>query len=117
LIADCAFYSEQLREVKQLKIHAVLLNLWQSALLLTGENSFDGSFTGDVVKESKALSEAGDFEAYLFVAINRMFMYVAFVLGEHTLVYESLKKTEMDKGGYEKVFPGIAGTPSNECRG
>jgi predicted ATPase len=110
LIADCAFYSDQLREVKQLKIHAVLLNLWQTALFLTGENTFDGTFTGDIVKEAKVLSDAGDFEAYLFVAINRVFMYVAFVLGEHKLVYGSIKKTEMDNGGYEKVFPGIAGT-------
>jgi predicted ATPase len=108
LIADCAFYSEQLREVKQLRILAVLLNLWQTSLFLTGENSFDGTFTGDIVKQEKALSEAGDFEAYLFVAIHRVLMYVSFVFGEHKAVYEYIMKTDMHKGGYEKGTVGFA---------
>jgi hypothetical protein len=109
LIADCAFYAEQLREVKMFKILALLKNLWQSALFLSGVNEFDGTLTGEIVQQAPELAGAGDFHDYLFLAIHRSLMYVQFALGKHRLVYESIKKTEMDNNGYEKGFPGIAG--------
>jgi hypothetical protein len=102
LIADCAFYSEQLREVKQLRIMAVVRILWQAALHLSGDNPFDGTLTGDIVQQEKDLSEAGDYEAYLCTSMLRMLMYVQFVLGAHDLVHQSIMKTDMHKGGYEK---------------
>jgi predicted ATPase len=102
LVADCSFYCDQLRDVKQLRIMAVIRVLWQSALHLSGENSFDGTLTGDIVQQEKELREAGDYEAYLCTSMLRMLMYVQFVLGTHHLVHQSILKTDMHKGGYEK---------------
>jgi hypothetical protein len=109
LIGDCAFYAAQFREVKMFKILALLRNLWQTALFLSGANEFDGTFTGDIVRQEPELAVAGDFRDYLWIAIHRTLMYTQFVLGNHKLVYESIKNTEMDNNGYEKGFPGIAG--------
>jgi hypothetical protein len=109
LEADCSFYAQQLREVNMNRILTVMKNTWQAVLFLTGANSFDGSFAGDVVHEERDLAAAGDFRYQLFLSIYRFLMYVQFLLGRHNLVYESIKKTAMDKCSYEKANPSISG--------
>lgn len=109
LKADCAYYAEQLKDVKQLKILAVLLNLWQCILHLTGENSFDGTMTGDVVQQEQALQGAGEDYDRLHAAYLRLAMYVGYMLGDHAAVDAAIRNTSMHKGYYEKMFPGIFG--------
>ena len=109
LKADCAFYADQLREVKQLNILTTLLVLWQCVLHLTGENTFRGTVTGEIVSQERILEEAVQDYEYQFGGLYRMLMYVAFVCDEHEIVYLAMKKSEMDKGYFEKIFPGISG--------
>ena len=78
-------------------------------LHLTGHDPFTGTLTGEVLDQEKALREAKEGFEHLFAAIYRIQMYLAFVLGEHELVYQSIQKTNMDKGYYEQKFPGILG--------
>lgn len=104
--ADCEFYAEQLREVKQLKMQ--LLHVWQACRNLSGEDPFNGSLSGAVMQQDEFLDEAKHDRAHQFVAIYRLVMYLAFVFGDHQLVYDCIKMTKMDKGAYEKAMPGMA---------
>jgi hypothetical protein len=83
---------------------------WQVALFLTGANSFDGALTGDVVNEKTELAAASDAsERYqILMSTYRALMYAQFMLGQHKLVYETVRKTRMNKGGYEKQATGLA---------
>jgi hypothetical protein len=110
LLEDYAHYTKFIRDANQTKILAVIVNLWQAILFLTGQNEFTGPLTGDVVNQDAALFEVAeeDFN-YLFFAIYRMQMYVAFVLGKHLMVYQSIVRTGFCEGAYERIFPGILG--------
>jgi hypothetical protein len=108
LAADCAFYSPVLYEVKQLHIHQILLNLWQTVLLLAGKNAYDGTLTGEIVQQRALLSKE-PVEEHFAANIYRMQLYLAFVFGEHRLVHSTILATGADKGYFEKTFPGIAG--------
>jgi predicted ATPase len=107
MAADLSFYTEQLREVKQLHIRLINLFLWQAILHLTGENPFMGTLTGDILEQEQDLADM-DVE-WIFASAHRMQMYVAFVFDNHRAVYDSMKKTNFMKGFYEKIFPGIIG--------
>jgi predicted ATPase len=107
MMADLAFYTEQLREVKQLHIRLINLFLWQAILHLTGENPFMGTLTGDILEQEQDLADM-DVE-WIFASAHRMQMYVAFVFDNHRVVYDSMRKTNFMKGFYEKIFPGIVG--------
>ena len=102
LLADCAFYAGVMREVKQkTNMLYTLSTLWQSILHLTGANPYPGSLTGDIMNQGEALRQIStkDYEC-LHCAIHRMLMYVAFVFGKHSTVYQSMCDTKMHKGSY-----------------
>jgi predicted ATPase len=107
MVADLSYYTEQLREVKQLNIRLINLILWQVVLHLTGENPFSGTLSGDVLDQEQALTDM-DVE-WIFASVYRMQMYVAFVLDKHRVVYECIRKTHFFNGFYEKIFPGLVG--------
>jgi predicted ATPase len=107
IVGDLSFYTERLRDVKQLNIRHLNLILWQAILHLTGENSFSGTLTGHVMDQEQALTDL-DVE-WIFASVYRMQMYVAFVLDKHRVVYECIRKTHFFNGFYEKIFPGIVG--------
>ena len=108
---DFAFYAEQLRQVKQLKILSNLFKvLWQTVLHLTGVNRFTGTITGEVLNQEEAQQEASTDDAkHLFASFNRMQMYLAFVFGQHQLVHRCIRRTGMHLGSYLRLFPGIVG--------
>lgn len=110
LAADCEFYADQLREVKQLKLQ--ILYLWQCVQMLRGDDPFDGLLSGSIIQQEKVLESVMNTKDYdhQFCAIYRIQMYLAFVFNKHQIVYESIKKTNMDKGFYEKIFPGLVGS-------
>ena len=104
LKADCEFYSEQLREVKQLKVQEIVLSLWQCARQLAGDDPFDGALTGDIMKQDEVVQEsAKDFEL-LIASVYRLQMYLAFVFGNYRLVYETIRKTDMDNGYFDTIL-------------
>ena len=107
LLEDVNFYAEVFREVKQkTTIWHVLTNMWQVVLQLTGEDQFDGTLTGSIVNQEQALAEvSADDYVCRHVAIKRMLMYIAFVLGRHDVVYQSIRDTAMDKASYGKCQP------------
>ena len=107
LKSDFAFYTEQLREVKQLKILRALLNMWQSILFLTGDNSFDGSLSGDIVQQGQAIQETGEEANADHASILKTIMYVATILGLHKFVYQCICESGMEKGSYDAIFPGV----------
>lgn len=110
VIADCEFYCDRLREVQQSQVVHLLSNIREFLMHLTGAIDFSRARTGSMVSHEKGLGEASqEFYDYNPDAHYRMHMYVAFVLGNHDLVYEAIRITNMDKGHYEQVFPGIAG--------
>ena len=100
LLDDCAFYAQVMRDVKQrTNMLNIILNLWQCVLHLTDANPFSGKLMGDVRNQDEALkSVSGKDHTVLHASIHRMLMYVAFLFGEHELVYESIRSTNMDKG-------------------
>jgi predicted ATPase len=110
-VVDCAFYAGRLHELQMLKNLQALRYLWQVVLFLTGANSFDGTLTGDVVSEEAELSAASDSSErhHILMSMYRVLMYAQFMLGRHNLVYDSIRKTRMDKGGHEKQAPALAG--------
>jgi predicted ATPase len=104
VLADCVFYGEQMRDVKQLNSLDTLCQLWQALLHLTGANPFNGKLSGDVANPGIALRHE-----HFFATHYRWQMYVAFVLGEYELVYDTIIKTKQHKHFYEEILPGTLG--------
>lgn len=110
LLEECAFYSEQLKQLKQLSSGAILRILWQCIENLTGGSSSTVVLKGSVMDQDQALQLAQSIgNTYFIAAIYRMQMYLAFVFGDDDLVYTLVKKTDMDSGSYEKVIAGNLG--------
>ena len=108
--AECEFYADRLRDVKQLALLQILSNLWQAVRHLTGDDSYCGPLKGAVVDQDEVLQDvARGGSVYSLNAVYRMQMYVAFVFGMHDEVYQSRLKTKMHEGHYETIFRGIAG--------
>lgn len=101
--ADLEFYTEQLRCVKQLGPVEVVKCIWQSVLHLTDDNPFDGCLSGDVMRQNL---EQKSFEHHRAV-IQQYQMYLAFVFGKYSLVYEILRNANMEKGYFDEAFHGL----------
>lgn len=104
VIADCAFYAEQVREVKQLKTLELMLGLWQCALHLTGEDPFDELVSGEILRQEEVLQTSANDYKIQHANIYRLQMYMAFVFGKYALVYETIRKTDMDNGYFDTML-------------
>ena len=103
---DIAFYVEQLREVKQLNVLVPLSTLWQTVLHLSGKNEYTGGFSGDVFDADEAIRNANQNVDNVRAGISVRVMYLSFLFGNHEAVFQCIKDTGMDKGTYDKLFPG-----------
>jgi hypothetical protein len=104
ILADCAFYGEEMREVKQRNALDTFSQMWQAVLHLSGSNPFNGTLSGEVANPDITLRHE-----HFFATHYRWLMYVAFVLGYYDLVYNTIMKTKQHKGFYEELLPGTLG--------